>query len=98
VRVRKDVSTEHTATPIPRTVEDVDGFDRTAANDEDSGQIETLEDGSISIPLFEEQLVVTKRLVVRERVIIRKVATIENQVIEADLRSERARIETDEAP
>jgi uncharacterized protein (TIGR02271 family) len=98
VRVRKDVSTEHTATPIPRTVENVDGFDRTAANDEDSGQIETLEDGSISIPLFEEQLVVTKRLVVRERVIIRKVATIENQVIEADLRSERARIETDEAP
>jgi uncharacterized protein (TIGR02271 family) len=97
VRVRKEVSTEHTTTPIPRTLEHADHLERTAAGDEDSGQIETLDDGSISIPLFEEQLVVTKRLVVRERVIVRKVTTTENQVIEADLRSERARIETDDA-
>ena len=33
--------------------------------DADSGEVETLPDGSISIPVFEEQLVITKRLVVR---------------------------------
>jgi uncharacterized protein (TIGR02271 family) len=77
VRVHKDVSTEHTTTPILRTLEHVESVDRIAAGDEDSGRIETLDDGSISIPLFEEQLVVIKRLVVRERVVVRKVTTIE---------------------
>jgi uncharacterized protein (TIGR02271 family) len=38
----------------------------------DSGEIETLPDGSLSIPLYEEELVVTKRTLLRERVIVRK--------------------------
>jgi uncharacterized protein (TIGR02271 family) len=92
-RVHKDVSTEHTSTPVPRLVETFDGTDRQPAAEHDSGEIETLEDGSISIPIFEEQLVITRRLVVRERVIVRKRSTTETQRIEADLRSEHVRVE-----
>lgn len=54
----------------------------------DSGEIEYLPDGSISIPLIEEELVVTKRLVVRERIIIRKEHDVRTQRIEAKLRRE----------
>jgi stress response protein YsnF len=38
----------------------------------DSGEVEVLPDGSLSIPVFEEELVVQKRLVVRERIIVRQ--------------------------
>ena len=59
----------------------------------DSGQVETLPDGSLSIPVFEEQIVVTKRLVVRERVIIRKHTVYEEQTVTADLKRERLEVE-----
>ena len=61
----------------------------------DSGQVETLADGSLSIPVFEEQIVVTKRLVVRERVVIRKHTVFEDHVVTADLRRERLEVEAD---
>ena len=62
----------------------------------DSGEVETLPDGSISIPVFEEQIVVTKRLVVRERVVIRKHTVYEDHVVTADLRRERLEVEGDD--
>ena len=62
---------------------------------DDSGQVETLPDGSVSIPVFEERLVVEKRLVVTERVIIRKWSTNEDQEVQAELRRERIEIEVD---
>jgi sporulation protein YlmC with PRC-barrel domain len=58
---------------------------------------ELLSDGSVSIPLFEERLVVRKELVVRERVVIRKRTVTEEHRIEADLRSERIEVEGDVA-
>ena len=61
----------------------------------DSGEVETLPDGSLSIPVFEEQIVVEKRLVVRERVVVRRTTVYEEQVVAADLRRERVEIETD---
>ena len=62
----------------------------------DSGQVETLPDGSLSIPVFEEQIVVTKRLVVRERVVIRKHTVYEDQVVSADLKRERLEVQGDD--
>ena len=50
----------------------------TTDGDYDSGEIEYLDDGGISVPLIEEELVVLKRKVVRERVIVRKNAQTEN--------------------
>jgi uncharacterized protein (TIGR02271 family) len=62
----------------------------------DSGKIETLPDGSISIPLYEEELVVTKRTVLRERVIVRKQIAARAERVEAELRREHVEIDADD--
>lgn len=94
VRAVKHIDTERVEQTVPRGVEHAD-VDRRGVSEGDSGQVETLEDGSLSIPVFEEQIVVEKRLVVRERVIVRKTTVYEDQVVTADLRRERVEIETD---
>ena len=93
VRARKRIETEHVEQPYERTVEHAD-LDRTPAEEGDSGEVITLPDGSVSIPVFEEVLVVEKRLVVRERVVLRKTAVVEEQVVSAELRREHVDIET----
>ncbi len=47
------------------------------------------ENGVLIVPMYEEQLVVTKRLVLRERLRIRRVGTTERQLFEDTLRRER---------
>ena len=47
------------------------------------------EDGVLIVPVYEEQLTVTKRLVLRERLRIRRVAATERQLFENLLRRER---------
>jgi uncharacterized protein (TIGR02271 family) len=94
VRARKRVETDQVERVEPRSVEYGD-FERAPASDGDSGEIETLEDGSISIPLFEERLVVSKELFVRERVILRKRTVTEQHRIEAELRKEQIEVEGD---
>ena len=68
-------------------------IERVSAAEGDSGEIETLADGSVSIPILEEELVVTKRTVVRERIVVRKRTVTEDQRVEADLRKERVVVE-----
>ena len=95
VRARKRSETQTVEQRVPRGVEHAE-VDRTVQVLEgDSGQVETLEDGSLSIPVFEEQIVVEKRLVVRERIIVRKHTVYEEHVVSADLRREELDIEVD---
>jgi uncharacterized protein (TIGR02271 family) len=94
VRVRKRLEGGAVEEEVVREVEHA-GLERVAVEGEDSGLVETLPDGSISIPVFEEELVVTKRLVVRERVIVRKEKRIEQETITDELRRERVQIEVD---
>ena len=94
VRARKVVDTVAEERLVPRGTEYAD-VERVAPAKGDSGQIETLPDGSVSIPVFEEQLVIEKRLVVRERIIIRKHTVTEDHVVEADLRRERVVVDAD---
>jgi uncharacterized protein (TIGR02271 family) len=96
-RVRREVELERVREDYPRQREEIVG-ERVPAGPDDSGKIETLPDGSISIPLFEEELVVTRRTVLRERVVIRKEEVTGWQRVEADLRRERVRFDTDDAP
>jgi uncharacterized protein (TIGR02271 family) len=96
VRARKQVDIEHFDESFERDVEQVDDLERVAASDEDSGEIETLPDGSVSIPVFEERLVVTKQIVVRERVIIRKKTQTQTQRVQEDVRRERIEVDIDE--
>ena len=93
-RAVKHVDVEQASTRVERGTEHAD-LERAVVDDvdTDSGEVETLPDGSISIPVFEEQLVITKRLVVRERVIVRKHTVYEEQVVSADLRRERLEVE-----
>ena len=72
--------------------------ERIPPNENDSGRIETLPDGSLSVPLFEEELVVTKRTVLRERVIIRKETLTEWETVEAELRREQISLDTSDLP
>ena len=93
VRARKIVETERVEEVVPVSVEHAE-IERVPAGAEDSGEVETLEDGAVSIPILEEELVVTTRTVVRERVVIRKQTVEEERVVEADLRRERIDLET----
>jgi uncharacterized protein (TIGR02271 family) len=92
--IRKHVEHEHVSQVVGREVEHAD-TERHPAEPEDSGEVLTLEDGSISIPVFEERLVVEKRRVVTERIIVRKRTVIEEEVVEADLAKERVEIVAD---
>ncbi len=70
--------------------------ERVPVEEGDSGRIETLPDGSLSIPLYEEELVVTKRTILRERVIVRKQIAARTQRVEAQLRREQVEIDADD--
>ena len=94
VRVKKHVETYPVEEVVPRNVEQAD-TERVEAVDGDSGEVETLEDGSVSIPVFEEVLVVTKRLVVRERIIVRKHTVVDEYELKTDLRREHVTVDSE---
>lgn len=93
-RLRKVLDEQPFSDEIQRGVEHAD-IERVAPMVDDSGEIESLPDGSVSIPVFEEQLVVEKRLVVRERILIRKRVVHETEHIDTQLRRELVEIDTD---
>ncbi|MEX2599660.1 MAG: DUF2382 domain-containing protein, partial [Dehalococcoidia bacterium] len=92
LRVKKWAAEEQVSEDVPREIEEA-ALERAPAGPEDSGQVEELPDGSLSVPLLEEELVVTKRLVVRERVIVRKHTRTEQARVESTLRREHADVE-----
>ena len=96
VRLRKHVESHPVEYSVPRDVEHVDTNERVAAEEGDSGEVEVLEDGSVSVPVFEEVLVVTKRLVVRERVIVRKRTVVDEYQLQTELRREHLTVDADE--
>ena len=95
VRVRKHVEAYPVTEVVPRNIEHADTSERIAADEGDAGEVLTLDDGSISIPVFEEVLVVTKRLVVRERVIVRKRTVVDEYTLQTELRREHVTVEGD---
>ncbi len=94
VRAHKRVDTEHVTQTVELT-RDTAELERVAAREDDSGQVETMADGSLSIPLLEERVVVEKQVVLVGRVVLRKHTVTVDQTVEADLRSEHVEIETD---
>jgi uncharacterized protein (TIGR02271 family) len=94
VVLRKTVGSGHVSESVPIDVESAQTVS-TPPLEGDSGEILTLPDGSVSVPVFEEEIVVTKRLVVRERILIRKTHVTEEAIVEAELRRERVDIEAD---
>ncbi|MBA2475139.1 MAG: YsnF/AvaK domain-containing protein [Actinobacteria bacterium] len=95
-RAQKRVDTLSVDELVPRAVQDV-RLERTSVSDGDSGRIEHLPDGAISIPVYEEQLVVTKRIVLKERVIVRKQVVSVQERVQDEIRKERVELDADEA-
>ena len=85
----KRVETERVERVVDRDVEHFETVDRQPVTDDDDGEIAVLEDGSISIPVFEEVLVVEKRPIIRERIVIKKESEAERYRVETRLRRER---------
>src|SRR5687767_12260472 len=89
VRVHKHAETERVESVQERSVEEVDGLEHMPAAVGDSGEVEVLPDGSLSIPVFEERLVVSKQIVVKERVVVRKRTVMQTELVQESLRRER---------
>lgn len=95
VEARRVVETDDVELSVPREVERMT-HERVPAHENDSGEIETWPDGTVSIPLYEEEVVVTKRVVLRERVLIRKETVTEHQKVRDRVRRERVAIDGDD--
>src|SRR4051812_11323709 len=95
-RVRREVTSHRVREQHPRRLEEL-AHERVPVTDNHSGEVEVLPDGSVSIPLFEEELVVTRRQVLRERVVIRKELVTDWETIDVELRREHVAFETDDA-
>jgi uncharacterized protein (TIGR02271 family) len=96
VRVRKRIESEPFVSKEQRGIEHA-VIDRVAVDGDDDGEVITLEDGSVSIPVLEEEVIVTKRVVVRERLIIRKQTEYAPVELRGELRHEEVDVEVDES-
>jgi len=98
LRAVKHVETESVHRVVLRDIEYFETIDRRPVHgDDDSGEIAVLEDGSISIPVFEEVLVVEKRPMIRERIVIKKESETERYRVDARLRRERVEADIESA-
>ncbi len=95
MNVRKKVRTEREQVRVPKRREEVSverapGEGR-EASEADIGEVG--EDEVIVVQVFEEEVVVSKRVVLKEEIRIRKKVVVEEEVIEVDLRKEEVDIE-----
>lgn len=88
VEVEKHVETEHVREVVPIMHEEVTVERRPVTGMVDA----TIGEEEIHIPLTEEEVVASKRVVAKEELVVKKQQVVENEVVEADLRSERAEI------
>ena len=94
VGIRRTVETERVEERVPVTREEVTVERRPLSAD--AGQDVTITDDEIRIPVMEEQLLVEKRVVPKEEIVIRKRAVTEEKTVEADLRRERVEYDEDQ--
>ncbi len=86
--IRKTVETRHVQEQVDLTREEVT-VERRPITDASQLNAQPLGEGEISIPVMEERLVVEKRMVPVEQIIVRKKQVTDQQTVEADLRRER---------
>ena len=95
LRAKKRIEAVRVQEAVERTGEDLD-LERLPASADDPGGVLTLPGGGISIPIYEEEVVVTKRVVLKERVVIRKRIETQSVSVNTELRRERIEIDVDE--
>ncbi len=87
VRLRKWVETDAIRDDVTRQVGSVE-TEHASADEVDDGEVHELSDGTLSIPVFEEQIVVTRRTVVRERILLRRQIVAETVEVKTEVRRE----------
>lgn len=90
VEVHKTVETQHVSETVPVTHEEV-SVERHPITGGTAGT-GVIGEQEIRVPLTEEELVVDKRVVPVEEVVVRKHEVTENQTVEADVRREHAEV------
>ncbi len=93
VDVRKTVETKHVEQPVTRRREEVEVERRPIQGDRPTTGAADFKEGETTIPLMEEEVVVEKRPVAKEEVVIRKHAVEDTENVGADLRKERVDID-----
>lgn len=93
VQLRKSIDTDRVTEEVPLMHEEAT-VDRRPITDPQQMVDATIGGRQeISVPLMGEQAVVEKRTVVREEIVIRKRAVVENHAVEADLKRERLEVD-----
>jgi uncharacterized protein (TIGR02271 family) len=92
MNVKKTVRTEHEEVRVPRRREEVD-VERVPVDREVSESEGAFNEEEVVIQVFEEEVVVSKRVVLKEEVRIRKKVVEEMEVVEVDLRKEEIEID-----
>jgi uncharacterized protein (TIGR02271 family) len=96
VNVRKSVHTEREVVRVPKRREEIDiervpavgeAREASGATEEDIGEDEMV------LQIFEEEVVVTKRVVLKEEVRLRKRVVEDEETVEVDLRKEEVEID-----
>lgn len=95
--LHKTVETEHVREPVTVQREEVTIERRPVQAGAASNTTISSDENEIRIPVMEEQVVVEKRPVVKEEIVVRKHAVSENRDVEADLRKERVDVDRDTA-
>ncbi len=93
VNVRKNVRTEREEVRVPRRREEVE-VERISVEGE-SREVPEAEIGEdeFVVQVFEEEVVVSKRVVLKEEIRLRKKVVEDEEVVEVDLRKEEVEIE-----
>ena len=92
--VNKSVETEHVSTPVQRRVERVRVERRPVEGA--TGVEPTITEDEIRVPIVEEEVVVDKRAVVKEEIVVSRDVDTETETVTADLRKERVHVEGEE--
>ena len=92
VEVNKRVETEHVRDDVTLRREEVEVERRPITGAYDAAGATIGEDESIRIPLHAEEAVVEKRVVPKEEIVVRKHDVADTEMVEADLRRERAEV------
>ena len=91
VNVRKSVRTEREQVRVPRRREEVD-VERVPVGHE-VAEAEIGEDQEFVVRVFEEEVVVSKRVVLKEEIRVRKDSVQDTEVVEEDVRREEVDVE-----
>ena len=92
VKVRKSVRTEREQVRVPKRREQVD-IERVPGEGREAPGAKIGEDDEVVVQVFEEEVVVSKRIVLKEEIRLRKKVVEEEEVVEVDLRKEEVNIE-----